>query len=249
MKLLRALVPRIRSPLPPTVRESFDLGDVTVTITFKRHAAARRFTLRLSRDGSGFVMTLPRRARLDDARAFAVKSANWMRKTIARQPPAISVAHGATVSLRGTEYCILSTGKIRGQVALDATARQLHLPGAPQHLRRRLMDWLKAEAAHDLDVASRKYAQLMGVRIRKITIRDQKSRWGSCSSDGSLSYSWRLVMAPAMVLDYVAAHEVAHLREMNHSPRFWRLVLQHCPNAKPAKTWLKLYGSRLHGLA
>ena len=88
----------------------------------------------------------------------------------------------------------------------------------------------------------------MAARFRKINIRDQKSRWGSCSTDGVLNYSWRLVLAPPYVLDYVAAHEVAHLREMNHSTRFWRLVLSHCPGSRSAKTWLKLHGTRLHAL-
>jgi len=131
----------------------------------------------------------------------------------------------------------------------DAETRVIHVPGAPHHMRRRLVDWLKAEAAHDLDVASTKYAIAMSARFRKLNVRDQKSRWGSCSSDGVLSYSWRLILAPSFVLDYVAAHEVAHLREMNHSMRFWRLVLTHCPDSRNAKVWLKLYGNRLHALA
>ncbi|MFO1033606.1 MAG: SprT family zinc-dependent metalloprotease [Hyphomicrobiales bacterium] len=194
-------------------------------------------------------MTLPRRARLEDARAFALASEAWIGRTLARHPPPVLIADGAEVPLRGVPWRIAASGKARGQVLCDSETRTLHVPGAPAHLKRRLTDWLKAEAAHDLDLASRKYALAMGTRIRRISIRDQKSRWGSCSSDGSLSYSWRLIMAPPMVLDYVAAHEVAHLREMNHSPRFWRLVLTHCPAAKPAKAWLKLHGNRLHRAA
>ena len=113
---------------------------------------------------------------------------------------------------------------------------------------RRLTDWLKAQAAHELDMASHKYATAMAARFKRITVRDQKSRWGSCSSDGVLSYSWRLILAPSMVLDYVAAHEVAHLREMNHGSGFWRLVLKHCPVARDARHWLKLHGAQLHSL-
>jgi len=87
----------------------------------------------------------------------------------------------------------------------------------------------------------------METKFSRLTIRDQKSRWGSCSASGALSYSWRLVLAPPSVLDYVAAHEVAHLREMNHGPKFWRLVLTHCAHSRQAKEWLKRNGRELHG--
>jgi predicted metal-dependent hydrolase len=91
-----------------------------------------------------------------------------------------------------------------------------------------------------------RYAAAMGTTVKAISVRDQASRWGSCAADGKLSYSWRLIMAPAFVLDYVAAHEVAHRLEMNHGPRFWRLVLTHCPHTKDAKNWLKAHGRELH---
>lgn len=248
MRLLRAFTERRRSPLPPAVTEMLLLADQQVAITYKRHAAARRFTLRMARDGSGFTMTMPRRASMQDARAFALKSGGWMLKAMARRVKPVEIADGAVIMLRGVEHRIVATGKVRGLVVHDAEARVLHVPGAPGHLKRRLIDWLKAEAAHDLDVASTKYALAMATKFRKLNVRDQKSRWGSCSSDGVLNYSWRLILAPAFVLDYVAAHEVAHLREMNHSTRFWRLVLTHCPDSRNAKTWLKLYGNRLHAL-
>ncbi len=248
MRLLRAFSARKVSPLPPPVTEVLLLADEQVTITFKRHAAARRFTLRLSRDGSGFLMTMPRRSSMDDARAFAHTSEKWMLKALAKRVTKVEIADAAVIVLRGVEHTIVATGKARGLVQLDAEARLLHVPGQPAHMKRRLTDWLKAEAAHDLDVASTKYAIAMAAKFRKLNIRDQKSRWGSCSSDGVLSYSWRLILAPAFVLDYVAAHEVAHLREMNHSTRFWRLVLKHCPDSRNARTWLKLYGSRLHAM-
>lgn len=86
----------------------------------------------------------------------------------------------------------------------------------------------------------------MEVKFRRIGVRDQKSRWGSCSPDGHLSYSWRLIMAPPHVLDYVAAHEVAHLRHMNHGIRFWRLVLQHCDRVHEAKRWLRANAEDIH---
>ena len=92
----------------------------------------------------------------------------------------------------------------------------------------------------------RVHARNLGVRARRITLRDQKSRWGSCSSAGQLSFSWRLVLAPPFVLDYVAAHEVAHLAEMNHGPRFWRLVAKTLPAFEEAKVWLRIHGMDLY---
>jgi predicted metal-dependent hydrolase len=86
----------------------------------------------------------------------------------------------------------------------------------------------------------------MEVSFKRISIRDQKSRWGSCSASGDLSYNWRLIMAPGHILDYVAAHEVAHRQHMNHGPKFWRLVLKHCPHASTAKHWFKSNGAELH---
>jgi predicted metal-dependent hydrolase len=248
MRLLQAFTARRQSPLPAPVIEKFLVSNQEVEITFKRHAAARRFTLRMTRDGAGFVLTMPRRARLDDARSFALKSENWMRAALGRRVAKTEIADAATIMLRGLEHRISATGKSRGLVTLDSETRTLHVPGQPAHLKRRLMDWLKAEAAHDLDVASTRYAMAMATKFRKLNVRDQKSRWGSCSSDGVLSYSWRLILAPPFVLDYVAAHEVAHLQEMNHSTRFWRLVLKHCPESRHARSWLKLYGNRLHSL-
>jgi len=107
-------------------------------------------------------------------------------------------------------------------------------------------DYLKREAKRDLDAASRLAAMALGVEFRRISVRDQTSRWGSCSSTGVLSYSWRLIFAPPFVLEYLAAHEVAHLVEMNHSRRFWRLVEHICPHVGRAKTWLDAHGGDLH---
>ena len=120
--------------------------------------------------------------------------------------------------------------------------------GAPEHLRRRVVDFLKREAKRDLEPAVMGYAARLGVTVKAIRLRDQTSRWGSCSATGHLSFSWRLVMAPPFVLDYLAAHEVAHLREMNHSRRFWRLVESICPATEAARAWLSAQGGALHAI-
>ncbi len=204
MRLLRAFTDRKKSPLPEPVSEMLLVAGEEVVLTFKRHAAARRFTLRLSRDGRGFVMTMPRRASMMDARAFAPQVASV--DGAGAVPPC---QNGRSGGWRGRHVPWRRTPhrrhrKARGHVVLDEEAKLIHVPGAPNHMRRRLIDWLKAEAAHDLDVASTKYALAMGTQFRRLNVRDQKSRWGSCSTDGVLNYSWRLVLAPAFVLDYVA---------------------------------------------
>lgn len=118
--------------------------------------------------------------------------------------------------------------------------------GGPQHGPRRLMDWLRNQAKADLTERTQQHAANLGCRAKRIAVRDQSTRWGSCSTTGTISYSWRLIFAPAEVLDYVAAHEVAHLREMNHGPRFWRLVRETMPDMQRARAWLKQNGAELH---
>ncbi len=224
------------------------VGGRTLAITFRRHQKARRFILRLGRDGQSAVVTMPTRAARAEALAFAERSSFWIAGQLVKQKTPHHIAHEAEILFRGELHRIIASGGRRGLVVHDAVARTLAVPGDEAHLARRLTDWLKAEAKRDLTQASGRYATAMATRYRRISLRDQKSRWGSCAADGSLSYSWRLILAPPMVLDYVAAHEVAHLREMNHGPRFWRLVLSHCPEARAAKQWLKRHGHELHRL-
>ena len=118
--------------------------------------------------------------------------------------------------------------------------------GGDRHGARRLTDWLRTEAKADLTRRTNFHATNLGCEPNRISVRDQSTRWGSCSSTGTISYSWRLIFAPHFVLDYVAAHEVAHLREMNHGPRFWRLVRDTMPDMHKARAWLKLNGAELH---
>jgi predicted metal-dependent hydrolase len=160
------------------------------------------------------------------------------------------------VPLRGVRHRLkfLGAGSRNGVVrpsAPDGAAGAQPLPvleisGGPAHAPRRLRDWLEAEARKDLDERVRWHAANIGVRPRALTLRDQKSRWGSCSSTGRLSFSWRLILAPPPVLDYVAAHEVAHLVEMNHGARFWRLVKRTMPDMDKARMWLRENGTELH---
>ena len=155
---------------------------------------------------------------------------------------------GGLVPLRGEPHRIAAAGGLRGLVRVGEQAGEavLHVPGAEEHLARRLTDWLKREARQDLSRAVELHADALGHRHAGITLRDTRSRWGSCTSDGRLSFSWRLVLAPPFILDYVAAHEVAHLAEMNHGPQFWALCRRLAPRTEEARGWLRREGGRLH---
>lgn len=217
-----------------------------IKLSFKRNGRCKRMIMRVAKDGSGLMMTLPKRTTQAEALRFAHASKTWVLKNISNRMPALAFEGGVAVPFRGEFHSIICPGGKRGLVQLDQLAKTIIVPGDPTHINRRLTDWFKQQAAKDLTLASEYYANAMNVEYSALTVRDQSSRWGSCSAARALSYSWRLVLAPRYVLDYVAAHEVAHIREMNHGPRFWRLVLTHCKHAKDARTWLKHEARDLH---
>jgi predicted metal-dependent hydrolase len=241
MRSLLDLITR-RSPAPTVL--NVDVEGKSLDVLLKRNARARRMTLRLTRDGDSATLNLPGRTSVTAAKAFLDRSTPWLAQQMVKQKPRVAFVQGAEIHLRGVPHILAATGGSRGLVSLED--RTLCVPGSSEHVSRRLTDWLTRQAGQDLERACSHYADLMNVRFKRISIRDQKSRWGSCTSAGDLSFSWRLILAPPMVLDYVAAHEVAHLLEMNHSPRFWRHVLKHCPHARAAKNWMNQHGGELH---
>ncbi len=232
------------APQPAPDPVFLDILGQKILLRFRRNAKAQRMVLRLSSKGDGLVMTLPKRVGLTEALRFAQTSRAWIEKSLARQPQAHALTDGSEILLRGRAHLVKFSGGRRGLVAIENNV--ITIPGDPAHAERRLRDSLKKQALVELTAATKRYAALMNVSYSKITVRDQKSRWGSCAASGALSYSWRLILAPPDVLDYVAAHEVAHRREMNHGPKFWRLVLSHCPHSKSSTQWLKKHGRELH---
>jgi predicted metal-dependent hydrolase len=136
---------------------------------------------------------------------------------------------------------------MNGNSAIDTRVLpRICVSGGEQHGPRRLADWLRTQAKTDLTQRAHYHAANLGCQPKRISVRDQSTRWGSCSTTGTISFSWRLIFAPNYVLDYVAAHEAAHLREMNHGPRFWRLVKNTMPDMQKARAWLKQNGAELH---
>jgi hypothetical protein len=242
---IRALFYR-RPPDPPAIEICFDQAIYQVQL--RRHGQARRYTLRIHAARREAVLTMPPRGSLREAKAFAEKYGGWIAARLGRLPKATPFAPGETIPLRGEPHRIAHRRGVRGTVwtEIEGDERLLCVAGELPHLGRRVGDFLKREARRDLEAAGRKYCAELGVAARRISVRDQASRWGSCSTAGMLSFSWRLILAPPYVLDYLAAHEVAHLVEMNHLPRFWRLVERICPEMSRAKAWLDVHGTELH---
>ena len=230
-----------------TIDVEFDR--VVYPVRLRRHPQARRYTLRIQAASRDVVLTMPLRGSVSDAKSFAQKNGAWIAARLRRLPQAAPFAPGATLPFRGVPHRIEHRPLARGAVwteAGDDGTQMLCVAGDRAHLARRVGDYLKRAAKHDLQAACRRYAADLGVAVKRVSVRDQSSRWGSCSSTGVLSFSWRLILAPPFVLDYLAAHEVAHLVEMNHSRRFWRLLLRLCPATHRAKVWLNVHGPDLH---
>lgn len=224
-------------------------GSQIFAVRLRRHRRARRYTLRIHPSDREAILTMPPRGTLADAKEFAQRHGGWIAARLGRLPKAAPFQAGTLVPLRGIPHRIVHRVSQRGTVwteTRESGERILCVAGGAEHLDRRVHDFLKREARADLLKASAHYAARLGVKVKRISIRDQSSRWGSCTSAGSLSFSWRLILAPPYVLDYLAAHEVAHLVEMNHSAKFWRVVGRICGAVDRAKAWLDTHGNDLH---
>ncbi len=213
-----------------------------VEVVLRRSARARRISLRVSALDGRVTLTLPKGVAEREAMAFARSKEDWIRGHLQARLGNVDIMHGAKVSLLGQQRLIVP-GAGRRVIVGDHT---IAVPGAPEQVGARLQAHLKGLARTRLAAASDLYAERLGRPYERISIRDTRSRWGSCSSRGTLMYSWRLVLMPQTVLDYVAAHEVAHLEQMNHSRAFWDAVTRiHGPYGD-ARAWLRQHGSEYH---
>jgi predicted metal-dependent hydrolase len=232
-------------------RELLKIDGKSVEVILRTNPRARRFIVKVDPSTGEVSVVAPTTRSLDRALDFARKEKAWIAGRLATIPEPVHLDVGSVVMFRGVEYVIRS-GEGRGApVWIDREAMRptIRVGGNPGHSSRRVVDWLKREARRRIDERVSYYADQLGVRPRRITIRDTSSRWGSCSSARSLSFSWRLILAPPAVLDYVVAHEVAHLRELNHRPRFWRLVASLGPEIDESQAWLSEHGALLHRYA
>ncbi|WP_205647768.1 M48 family metallopeptidase [Acuticoccus yangtzensis] len=244
--------PVVAAKPDPSQREEItvELPDGPTVVELRRATRARRMTLRVPPGGAAPIVTVPVRAPISNAERFVKGQAPWLAARLAERSPIVPLAVGEVIPLRGEAHEIRATGRVRGTVAAESTdeGHILWVPGAPEHIGRRLATWLKAEARADLEAAVAIHAAVVGKRPSMLKVKDTRAQWGSCSPSGVLSFSWRLVLAPPLVLNYVAAHEVAHLIELNHSAAFWALNAKLDPNHEAARLWLKTHGRMLHAI-
>ncbi len=216
-------------------------GNPPIEVSLRKSARARRLSLRVSRLDGRVTLTVPQSAAEREGIAFLRSKESWLRQHLSQLTPVRPVTVGAELMLRGQMLPIVMG--LSKRVRITPTA--IEVPDA-QTAAPRIKAQLRQMARDALATASDQYAQQLGRPYTRLSIRDTRSRWGSCSSAGVLMYSWRLIMAPPEVLEYVAAHEVAHLAEMNHSPAFWNVVASLYPDYAEPRQWLRDHGDTLH---
>ncbi len=224
-----------RLPLP---------GGGEVEIRVRRSPRARRILLHVGAVAGDVELVLPRWASRTEGMSFAKSKTRWIERRLGQVLTPIEFNHGTPLAILGKTLRIDFRAGGRGGIARNGAA--LIVTGKDLHLSRRVKTWLRAEAAREIADRVGAKARSIGRRERRIVIRDPRTRWGSCSPEGSLSFSWRLVLAPERVLDYVVAHEVAHLVHLHHGKRFWQLVDRLCDDAGSARAWLRSNGGELH---
>lgn len=227
-----------------SVPEYLQVGEEVLPLVIKRHRSAKRICLRYNPTSHAISLTLPRHTRVNDGLNFLTQKSEWLIDTLMEMPMKKRIKPGVVIPVLGRRVRIKHDE--RQTAAYKLTRNALTISGDRTDFQKRTTDALRKIAKQEIAELSQKMAKRIGKRINRITVRDTRSRWGSCSSTGNLSFSWRLVFAPIEVLEYVVAHEVAHLRYMNHSEKFWYMVEYLCPDYEVAKEWLKLHGKELY---
>ncbi len=229
----------VRSPRPRLL----SVVGLPMPLELRESARARRMTLRLDPARGLVQVVVPAGLAEAEAVRFVGRHTGWVQARLAKLPPALPFTEGAHISVLGRDHIIRHEPFIRGSGVREGG--EIRVGGRVEHLPRRVRALLIAEARGLIGDRARALAATLGARVKAVTLRDTRSRWGSCTSTGRLSFSWRLMLAPEAVCNYVIAHEVAHLCEMNHSPRFWALVTKLCPDALRARDWLRRHGPAL----
>jgi predicted metal-dependent hydrolase len=243
---MRADSPESQAPLTTEV-ETVDGRRVSVRLIV--NPRARRVSVRIDQTRRVAIATAPSSRHLKRAAQFAAERAGWIAGELARLPESVTLLPGAHVPLRGVMHeLVYEHGRAAPRIEPGEPPRLIAPAPDVALFEARLMRFLKAEARDDLTERVAVHAAQLGVKPTRIQVKETRSRWGSCSPDGVLAFSWRVVLAPPFVLDYLAAHEVAHLREMNHSRRFWALVRRCMPDFERGRAWLHQHGAMLHAV-
>lgn len=220
--------------------ELFESTPIRVRVS----ARARRIAVRIDESADAIELVVPKGISLKAGLSFLEQQRGWLRSRLAEQPPRIPFADGAEIPVLGVPHRVRHLGpQWRGGAAIEDGA--ILVGGDAPHVARRVRDLLVALARRELGARARRLAATVERRVTRVTVRDTKTRWGSCAASGALAFSWRLVLAPEPVLDYVVAHEVAHLVHLNHGIRFWRLVERLAPGSARHRAWLHRNRARL----
>jgi predicted metal-dependent hydrolase len=224
-------------------RETLDLPGGRALVEWRRSKRARRISLRIDPSFGAVIVTLPMRVGRGAGMALLMGHAEWVSARLAALPASIAFADGAELPIEGHKFriCHRPDGRFAARLAED----RLEVSGDAAFLSRRVHDFLRSEARRRLSARVLATTAQAGLLARRVSVKDTSSRWGSCSADRCLAFSWRLLMAPDFVQDYVVAHEVAHLRHMNHGPAFWELVNTLTPYEPTARDWLHRNGPGL----
>lgn len=236
-------LPLRSGPAPAGPPQLLDLGGIEVPLQVRRHPRARRITLRLAGGGDGVVVVLPPGIRVEEGVRLAREHAEWIRSRLAARPPHVPFADGEVLPVGGRTLTIRHDPAERRGVWVDGD--RLRVGGDAGSVPGRIRRWLRDEALRTIEARIAAKAARLPRLPAAVSLRDTRSRWGSCSSGGRLSFSWRLILAPPPVLDYVVAHELAHLRHHDHGPAFWAAVDELSGQVRPARAWLRRHGSTL----
>ena len=225
-------------------RRTVDHDGRTYPLTLRRNPRARRMILRIDSDDDGAVVTVPRGVAVGEALAFAEAKRDWIARRLDAVPARVPFAEGACVPFEGCSHTIRHEGS--GPGGVRRAGDEIRVQGAPARVPALVTAWLRCAARRAILAGVDAACGRLGKPAGRVVLRDPRTRWGSCAANGNLSFSWRLIMAPAFVLHYVVAHEVAHLAVANHGPDFWRTVGSLCLDAGEARHWLRVHGRGLH---
>lgn len=228
-----------------TTSLSVQLNDGRVLpVNLRHHGRTRRLTARLDPLEEALRVTAPPGTRAKEIQRFVDTHKDWVAQQLDKRGRRLALIPGCLLPIEGIERQIVATGKLRGLPTLDDT--ELRVPGEPDHIPRRVAEFCQKRARGVILPLAETKAASINRRVKRVTVRDTSSRWGSCTHDGCLSFSWRLILAPPPVLDYVVAHEVAHLVHMNHGTDFWALNAKLCAAEMAVqRAWLRRHGRDL----
>jgi predicted metal-dependent hydrolase len=240
----------LKKSQPLDLERPHEVAGRVLNLRIVENSRATRLTLRIDTSGRGLRVTVPPGMPMRDVDEFILRHQGWLENRLTKYPDRPKLRPGVKLPVRGVNHVLIHEPAKRGSVEQghDEDGAYLIVHGERAHFGRRLADFLKREAKRDIEPMALSLAKQTGRKIKSIRFKDTSSRWGSCSADGNLSFSWRIAMAPKPVITYLVAHEVAHLTEMNHGPKFWKLCEELCPDMERAKGWLKRNGAALQAI-